>query len=154
LSELSNPLKRICLSVLLTISSITVTAAQQQPNAGAQPKPKSPVRRPARATSAHLGGVNIPRTAACPVRMNFAGTITADGPTEVKYTWASSDGGTWPEGTLKFAKAGTEKVGRQLQMGAAGDTVHGWLQIKVLSPDALVSNKAGYSVKCESLRRK
>jgi hypothetical protein len=125
--------------------SLTVCAAQQ-PNASAHSKPAPPAR--ARVTSAHLAGVNIPRTAVCPVKMNFAGTITTSGGGDVKYTWASSDGGTWPEGTLHFLKAGSEKVGRELQMGAAGTTVHGWLQIKVLSPNAVVSNKAGYSVAC------
>ncbi len=144
--------KRISLCVILALSLITVSAAQQQPNAGAHPRP-TPPRAAVHATAAHLAGVNIPRTAACPVKMNFAGTITTNGATEVKYTWASSDGGTWPEGTLKFTKAGSEKVGRELEMGAAGQTVHGWLQIKVLSPNAIVSNKAGYSVRCTAPRK-
>jgi hypothetical protein len=130
----------------MTLFSITVSTAQS--------KPAPTQRPPMRATAAHLAGVNIPRSAVCPVKMNFAGTITTNGPGEVKYTWASSDGGTWPEGTLHFAKGGTEKVGRELQMGAAGTTVHGWLQIKVLSPNALVSNKAGYSVACENPPRR
>jgi hypothetical protein len=151
---LSKFLKRISLCVV-AFSLVTICAAQQKPTAAAQPKPKPPERAPMRVTAAHLAGVNIPRSAACPVKMNFSGTITANGPGEVKYTWASSDGGTWPEGTLKFTKAGSEKVGRQLEMGAAGETVHGWLQVKVLSPNAVVSNKAGYSVKCTApLRRK
>jgi hypothetical protein len=151
--SLSNPLQRICAVVSLVFLSITICAAQQ-PNAGAHSKPAPPQRAQARVTAAHLAGVNIPRAAVCPVKMNFSGTITTSGTTDVKYTWASSDGGTWPEGTLHFAKAGTEKVGRELQMGAAGSAVHGWLQIKVLSPNAVVSNKAGYSVACESPRRK
>jgi hypothetical protein len=99
-------------------------------------------------TSAHLAGVNIPKIAVCPVKLNFGGTITTDGPAEVNYTWASSDGGSWPEGTLKFTKAGTERVSQELEMGTAGKILHGWLQLKMLSPNTLVSSKAVYSVRC------
>jgi hypothetical protein len=80
--------------------------------------------------------------------MHFNGTITTNGPAEVKYTWVSSDGGTWPEGTLKFVKAGSEKVSQQLEQGAPGSNVHGWLQLKVVSPNTVLSNKVNHNVIC------
>jgi hypothetical protein len=93
--------------------------------------------------------VNAPKQAAvCPVKLQFGGTITSDGPTEVKYTWVSFDGGTWPAGTLRFGGPGTQKVSQEWQLGAAGQTVHGWLQLKVTSPNAAVSNKAPIIVVC------
>jgi hypothetical protein len=142
LSKLS---KRIGLYVVLAFSLISVCAAQH-PTANAQPKPNPP--RALRVTAVHLAGVNIPQRAFCPVKINFSGTITTNGAAEVKYTWVSFDGGTWPEGTLHFAKAGTQKVSKQLEMGSSGQPLHGWLQLKVLSPNAVLSNKATYSVKC------
>jgi hypothetical protein len=87
--------------------------------------------------------------------MHFNGTISTNGPAEVKYTWVSSDGGTWPEGTLKFVKAGSEKVTQQLEQGAPGSNVHGWLQLKVVSPNSLLSNKVNHNVICNPpLKRK
>jgi hypothetical protein len=153
LSELSKRLKQIGLSVLLVFTLATVCAAQK-PTAKAQPKPPRPEARPGRVTSAHLAGVNIPTVAACPVKLNFRGAITTDGPAEVKYTWVSFDGGSWPEGTLKVTRAGTERVSQQLQMGAPNQNVNGWLQLKVLSPNTLVSNKAKYSVRCPAKKGK
>ncbi len=146
--------KRIGLYFVLALSLISICAAQQKPTAAAQPRPTQP-RAPVRVTAAHLAGMHIPPRAACPVKMHFVGTITTNGATEVKYTWVSSDGGTWPEGTLRFGKAGTEKVSQELEQGAPGQNVHGWLQLKVLSPNTLLSNRVTHNVICTApLRRK
>jgi hypothetical protein len=51
---------------------------------------------------------------------------------------------------LEVRGRGTE--GQEWQMGTAGQTVHGWLQLKVASPSAVVSNKAGFNVACEGGR--
>jgi hypothetical protein len=75
----------------------------------------------------------------------FNGTITTNGPAEVKYTWVSFDGGTWPERNINFAKAGTEKVNESRQ---APENQTGWMQLKVLSPNAVMSPRANYRVMC------
>jgi len=100
-----------------------------------------------RVTAAHLA-VNVPKNARCPVNLNFTGTITANGPAEVKYTWVSFDGGSWPEGTLNFRAAGTQNVSKQWQLGAPGQSKSGWLQLKVISPNSLLSPRATFNVQC------
>lgn len=139
--------KRIGLAVVFALSMISICAAQQTPSAKAQPRPTPPRAAAGRVTSARLAAT-IPARANCPITMHFNGTITTNGPAEVKYTWVSSDGGTWPEGTLKFVKAGSEKVSQQLEQGAPGSNVHGWLQLKVVSPNTVLSNKVNHNVIC------
>jgi hypothetical protein len=85
---------------------------------------------------------------ACPTKVQFKGTITTDGPAEVKYTWASFDGGTWPEGTIKFTAAGTKPVSESREVSAPGQT--GWMQLKVLAPDTLHSTQAKYTFTCRT----
>lgn len=140
---------------MLVFSLLAAGVAQQPtPTTKAQPRPKHPVAAKGRATSAHLVGVNIPKTAACPVHLHFAGTITTDGPADVKYTWVSFDGGTWGTSNLNFTKAGTQKVSQEWQLGAPGQTIHGWLRLKVTSPDTLVSSKAPFNVVCAGKTRR
>lgn len=88
----------------------------------------------------------------CPERRNFTGDITTSGPAEVTYTWVSFDGGTWPQGTLHFSGRGTQRVSQQVTLGKAGEIVHGWLQLKVLSPNAVLSPRAQYTVNCSAGR--
>jgi hypothetical protein len=151
LSGLSQPSQRICFYVLLASSFVTFAAAQKPPaptpTSKAQPRPQPP-HRAGRVTSAHLTAMSVPRRAACPVKLHFVGTITTNGPSEVKYTWESFDGGAWPTGTLRFGGPATQKVTQEWQLGAAGQTVHGWLQLKVTSPNAVVSNRAPFNVVC------
>lgn len=86
----------------------------------------------------------------CPATVNFKGTITTNGPATVKYTWASMDGGTWPEHTLNFPKAGTENVTESRQVFATGT---GWMQLKVLSPNAVMSPRGVYRVTCPQSKK-
>jgi hypothetical protein len=140
-------LKQLVFLVLVAVF-LVATIVAQKPTSAAQPRPKHPIQRPGRATSAHLVGVNVPKSANCPVMLHFAGTIAVDGPTEVEYTWVSFDGGTWPHGTEKFIKAGTARVSQEWKLGAPGETVHGWLQLKVLKPNNIVSGRAPFNVRC------
>ena len=84
----------------------------------------------------------------CPTKVQFKGTITTDGAAEVKYTWASFDGGTWPEGTIKFTAAGTRPVSESREVFAPGQS--GWMQLKVLSPNTLHSTEAKYTFTCRT----
>ncbi len=86
----------------------------------------------------------------CPAQENFSGTITTSGPADVIYTWASFDGGTWPQSTLHFSGAGTQRVSEQVKQGAAGQVIHGWMQLKVLSPNTVLSPRAQYTINCGS----
>ncbi|HKV94813.1 MAG TPA: hypothetical protein VJW20_19875 [Candidatus Angelobacter sp.] len=113
----------------------------------AKPQPR-PVRRPARAISAHLAAVPARYAGVCPTKVQFKGTITTDGPAEVKYSWASFDGGTWPETTIKFTAAGTRSVSESREVFAPGQ--NGWMQLNVLAPNTLHSTQAKYTFTCRA----
>ena len=127
----------------LVVCLLAILSGAQQPTSTAQPRPPRPVPA-ARVTRATLGAV-VPLGKPCPVTVNLNGTITTSGPVEVKYTWLSSDGATWPEHTINFAKAGTEKVTETWQLGK---TYAGWVQLKVVSPNAIMSPRANFKVTC------
>lgn len=132
---------RVVLILLATMGPCAIAQTAKQ-----QPRPAPPVRRQARVTSVHLQAVPARYTGACPTKVQFKGTITTDGPAEVKYTWASFDGGTWPEGTIKFTAAGTRPVSESREVSAPGQS--GWMQLKVLSPNPLYSTEAKYTFTC------
>ena len=134
--QFSKPCTRFGLIALILSLSVSFGSAQPQ-----RPRPSSPRGQVTRAT---LGAV-VPQGKPCPLTVSFNGAITTNGPVEVKYTWVSFDGGTWPERTVTFTKAGTEKVSETRQVPS---NQTGWMQLKVLSPDALVSNRANYRVTC------
>ena len=125
-------------------------------NAPAQTKPKAPAvpaRKAGRATAARLRVVPVRYTGACPAKLQFLGSITTDGPAEVRYTWESFDGGTWPQTTIKFTAAGTKPVHESRQMGTPGQVQNGWMQLKLLAPDALHSTQAKFVVACKAPRK-
>lgn len=134
---------RMVLVVLATMSPCAIAQSAKP-----QARPVPPVRRQARVTSAHLQAVPARYAGICPAKVQFKGTITTNGPAEVKYTWASSDGGTWPQGTIKFTAAGTRPVNESREVSAPGQS--GWMQLKVLSPNALHSIEAKYTFTCRS----
>ncbi|HEY6305234.1 MAG TPA: hypothetical protein VI488_02095 [Candidatus Angelobacter sp.] len=130
-----------------------------RPQAAPTPAPKvagrptpTPTPRPnptaGRVVTAQLS-VNAPgKVGQCPAQENFSGAITTNGAAQVTYTWVSFDGGTWPSGTLRFSGPGTQRVSEQVRLGAAGQVVHGWMQLKVLSPNGILSPRAQYTVNC------
>ena len=136
-----NPV-RLLPTAAIAAAALFAGAVGNAEKAGA-PKPPTV----AKATRATLVASRQAAGQACPVTITFAGTITASGPAEVKYTFASFDGGTWPEHTLKFTSAGTQKFSETRQVSQTGA---GWLQVKVLSPNALQSTRAAYSVSCKA----
>lgn len=113
-----------------------------------QPTPPRVPQRQGRVVRAQLGVVPPRSIARCPVQENFSGTITTNGPAEVTYTWLSSDGATWPQGTLRFSGAGTQKVHQQWTLGAPGQMVRQWVELKVISPNTMLSPRAGFGFRC------
>ena len=130
--------------VLLATMSPCAIAQTAKPHA----RPVPPVHRQAHVTSAHLQAVPARYAGVCPTKVQFKGIITTDGPAAVKYTWASFDGGTWPEGTIKFTAAGTRPVSESREVFAPGQS--GWMQLKVLSPNTLHSTEAKYTFTCRT----
>jgi hypothetical protein len=140
--KFSQSYKQYTLTTLAVFLMAMFCAAQQQPTSKAQPRP-TPPKAAGKVTRATLGAV-VP-AGKCPVTVQLNGTITTNGPTEVKYTWLSSDNSTWPQATLNFTQAGTQKAATTWQLGAA---YTGWVQLKVLSPNAILSPRANFKVTC------
>ena len=87
-------------------------------------------------------------TGVCPAKLELHGEITTKGSAEVKYTWASSDGVSWPVGTIRVPAEGTHPIYQSIEAGAPGEKQNGWIQLKVLAPNDVESPQAKYLVAC------
>lgn len=84
----------------------------------------------------------------CPVVLVFHGDITTTRATSVTYTWVDSRGKTWPEHRRRFSLAGVNGVAHKWKVGKPGKMVDYWVQLKVISPESLVSNKVPVHFTC------
>jgi len=86
----------------------------------------------------------------CPGVIKFNGTITSDRAGIVRYIFTRSDGATDTNlNTLRFLRRGTMKVQTTWTLGGSTLCYYtGWEAIKVLSPNAVESNKAKFELKC------
>jgi hypothetical protein len=80
----------------------------------------------------------------CPAKVQFRGHIETDGPLEVTYEWLRSDGSSTRH-TLNFNRAGSRPVNTAWTL--SGDR-SGWMQLVILSPKRLQTEKAHFSVHC------
>lgn len=148
--KFSNIFKQCRFAALAVFVLATFSAAQQQPNAKAPPRPPRPASA-SKVTRAILRATVSGGAGGCPKTVTFNGTITTNGAADVRYTWVNMDGGTWPEHTIKFVKAGTEKV---TESRSAPSNQTGWMQLKVVSPNAVLSPRANYRVLCMTAHKK
>lgn len=81
----------------------------------------------------------------CPTTFNFVATVAAKGPGTASYMWERSDGASGQTKTLVFESAGTKTVSDFWTLSL---NYTGWKRIKILSPNALVSNKADFTLTC------
>ena len=81
-------------------------------------------------------------TGPCPLRVEFRGYITANGPGAIKYTFTRSDGAAGPVYIMEFKKAGTQPVMTDWTLGDSRvlPRYSGWQAVKVLSPVEIESN--------------
>ena len=84
----------------------------------------------------------------CPVVLVFHGDITTTRATSVIYTWVDSRGKTWPEHRRRLSLAGVSGVTHKWKVGKPGKMVDYWVQLKVISPENLVSNKVPVHFTC------
>jgi len=103
-------------------------------------------------TGAGAEAIPTSYTGPCPGTIKFSGKIQADGPGVVKYTWLRSDGATGPVQAITFAAAGVEHVSDAWTLGNINvlPNYSGWEQIKILSPNEMLSNKAEFTLTCTS----
>lgn len=84
----------------------------------------------------------------CPVTLTFEAEILAPPlPGPVKYKFVRSDGGQGPVQEIKFLSPGKKKVTTTWRL--SGDYT-GWVQLKILSPGSVESNRAHFRVRCRA----
>src|SRR5215204_3960255 len=88
---------------------------------------------------------------ACPGVIKFSAKIQANGKGRVKYTWLRSDGATAPVEFIDFTEAGVKYVSTTWTLGDARvlPNYSGWEQLKILSPNEYLSNKAEFKLTCK-----
>jgi hypothetical protein len=134
---------RCSLAVLLC----TGFATAQGPTSQAQPHPKRPRAGP-QVTAVTVRPVKFRLDQPCPVNPTIFGTIQTNGVTTVTYQWVGSGGKTWPKRNLKFTAAGTQSVTVNWKMGSPGKKVDEWIELQILSPNRLTSNKVILELTC------
>jgi hypothetical protein len=87
----------------------------------------------------------------CPGTIKFNSKIQANGAGRVKYTWLRNDGATAPVEYVDFTEAGIKYVSTTWTLGDAIvlPSYSGWQQIKILSPNEMISNQATFKLTCK-----
>jgi len=104
-------------------------------------------------TKAYLEADPVELVGHCPTTVNFYGTISANAPGSVVYTFKRSDGSYAAQPKLVFESAGSHPVKMSWTVGNYYTPKHVydlWAEIDVSQPNALTSNKAKFSVTCKN----
>jgi hypothetical protein len=80
----------------------------------------------------------------CPKVVKFEGSIKANGAGRVEYRW-ESESGTGTPMSYDFAQAGVKYVDMTQTLS---NSKSGWIRLRILSPNNVVSNKANFDVEC------
>lgn len=84
----------------------------------------------------------------CPYTFNFTAAITTNGAGTVEYQWRRDDLSAPVKQSLVFASAGTQNVQTTWSLGAPDKNYTLWERVEILSPNALISNQATFSLYC------
>ena len=106
-----------------------------------------------RVNKAYLEADPIEYVGHCPTTIHFYGTVGANGPTSVLFSFKRSDGSYVAEPKLIFADAGSRPVQMLWKVGnyyAPSHVYPGWAEIAIAQPNTLTSNKARFSVTCKN----
>lgn len=109
--------------------------------------PKNPPPGPA-ITGVQLHPASTLLVQPCPVELVFHGEITTTRPVTVIYTWVDSRGRTWPEHRRRLSLAGVSAVTHKWKVGRPRKTEDAWVQLKIISPENLLSNKVPVHFTC------
>ena len=80
------------------------------------------------------------------LRYDLTGSITVDGPAVVTYFWMRSDIKVPESHKISFSSAGTQNVTSHLNVTKTGQIQHLWVEIKITSPNQIVSRKLEITV--------
>jgi hypothetical protein len=85
----------------------------------------------------------------CPVRINFTGTIFADGPGTVTYRFIRSDGATSGAKSLTFEERGGKTVSESWTLGGSAlSSYEGWVRLENITPQLSQSVQASFKMTC------
>ena len=104
-------------------------------------------------TKAYLEADPIEYVGHCPTTIHFYGTVGANGPTSVLFSFKRSDGQFIAQPKLIFADAGSRPVQMSWKVGnyyAPSRVYPEWVDIEIAQPNTLTSNKARFSVTCKN----
>lgn len=86
----------------------------------------------------------------CPVTIEFSGRISAIGGSgTVTYRFLRNDGASAPVRTLEFQEPGSKDVETTWRLGGEGFSYEGWQAIRILEPEEMESDRAGFTVECD-----
>ena len=106
-------------------------------------------REPFRVTGVFLEAMPARYQGQCPMTIRFVGRIRANGPGRVIYAFLRSDGARGPEFTLDFDAAGERMITTTWTLGGPDFPVHWrWEAIRILAPNVMFSNQAGFQLIC------
>ncbi len=112
--------------------------------------------KPFRVTQVQLSATPDQYQGACPRKITFSGLITAQGGGgKVRYRFIRSDGAKGQWETLNFASAGSRKVINTWTLGGPGKNYQNyWQALEIAEPNAIVSEKAAFTLRCDEPARK
>ena len=138
-----NPLPAVLPPTPTTPATPTTPTAPTTPTTPTTPVNPTPPPTPAAVkVTATLAANPAKYGGKYPAVIAFKGSITVDGPCEVKYRFLRSDDAIMPEQTVRFAAAGTKEVQEFWVLTKAGA---GWVSLNVAEP-AVVEVKANFEV--------
>lgn len=83
----------------------------------------------------------------CPVVLTFRGKIIVSEPGDIKFKFSRSDGASSEEKLLSFTEPGQKEITATWTLSGS---YRGWMTIKVLSPQAVESERAEFKVVCQT----
>ena len=85
-----------------------------------------------------------------PEKYELSGEITSDSPGLVEYYWLYNEGSITDNQSMQFEEPGTQVVTSLLELHEEMKNRLGWIAIKILSPNEMMSNQIVYDPKLES----
>ena len=85
-------------------------------------------------------------TGGCPVTLTFRATVHSTGTGVIRYTWVTSDGGSYPVVNKKLSGTGTDEL--TLHTWQLSKTYSGTATVKILSPAQNQSGGTSFQVTC------
>jgi eukaryotic-like serine/threonine-protein kinase len=91
----------------------------------------------------------VSTSATCPSQVIFSAEIAVNQAGKVTYQWEYSDGVKSTTRTVTFSSAGSQLV-EEARPGNQGDTAQRAAAVRILSPNALVSDPISYTLNCSA----